>query len=421
MEIYILIVALLFSAFFSGIELAYVSANKLKLELMKKRGTFISKVLAIPTSSPSFFLGTTLIGNNIALIIFSITMARLLEPSITTALPPVINNEFSIMLIQTIITTLVVLILGEFIPKALFRIKADAALKLFAFPLFIIYYLLYPAVWLIISLTHSILRLFSIPFNENPMVFSHADLEHFINQFVKNKEDDKEINTDIFERALELREVRAKECMVPRTDIEALDVNETIDGLIKKFKETRLSRIIIYEETMDSILGYVHHFDLLKKPDNIRSIIFPIKVIPETMLARDILSLFMKDHKSVCWVVDEFGGTSGIVTLEDVLEEIFGEIKDEHDTEEFLEKQVTEDEFIFSGRLELDYLNEKYNLNFPEGDYKTLAGFILSYYENIPSKGEEVLVGNYKFRILNVSETRIDTVRLKVLADKLPS
>ncbi len=416
MEIQIAIIALLFAAFFSGIEIAYISANKLKLELLKKKGTLVGRFLSLPTSSPSNFLATTLIGNNIALIIVSLMMARLLQPSLSLYLPAAINNEFTVMLLQTLITTLLVLILSEFIPKALFRLNPDDALKLFAFPLLLLYFLLYPLMWLIVTLTHVLLRFFSATnFSDNPLVFSHADLEHFITQFVSSKGKQEEINTDIFERALYLREVRAKECMVPRTEIEAIDVNETIDGLRKKFNDTRLSRIIICEGTLDTLLGYAHHFDLLKKPESIRSILFPIKVIPETMLARDILSLFMKDHKSICWVVDEFGGTSGIVTLEDVLEEIFGEIKDEHDTEEFLEKQVFEDEFIFSGRLELDYLNEKYRLNIPEGDYKTLAGFILSDYENIPARGEEIFIGSFKFRILNVSETRIETVRLKLL------
>ncbi len=415
MEIYVIIITVLFSAFFSGIEIAYITANKLKLELLKKQGSLIGKLLAIPTTSPSFFLGTTLIGNNIVLIIFSIMMARMLEPSISLALPPAVNNGFTVMLIQTIASTIVILIFGEFFPKALVRIKPNEALQVFAIPLLVIYYALYPLVWFIVSIAHGLIRLSGINFTDNPLVFSHADLGQFINQFVKSREEEKEINTDIFERALDLREVRAKECMVPRTEIEALDVNEGMAELMKKFSDTRLSRIIIYDETIDSILGYVHHFDLLKKPESIRSIIFPIKVIPETMLAKDILNLFMKDHKSICWVVDEFGGTSGIVTLEDVLEEIFGEIKDEHDTEEFLEKQMFEDEFIFSGRLELDYLNEKYRLNFPEGDYKTLAGFILSWNENIPLKGEEITIDNFKFRVLSASETRIESVRLKML------
>ncbi|HXH17697.1 MAG TPA: hemolysin family protein [Chitinophagales bacterium] len=421
MEIQIAIIALVFSAFFSGIEIAYVSANKLKLELLKKQGTFTGRILAVITSSPSDFLATTLIGNNIALIIISLMMATLLEPLISAWLPPAVTNEFSIMVIQTLITTLLVLFLGEFIPKALFRIYPDSALRIFAFPLLIVYYLLYPLVWFIVSLTHSLLRwAVRVSFSDNPLLFSHADLEHFITQFVSGKEKEKEVNADIFERALYLREVRARECMVPRTEIEAIDVNATIDDLRKKFTDTRLSRIIIYDGTIDSILGYVHHFDLLKKPAAIREIIFPIKVIPETMLAKDILNLFMKDHKSICWVVDEFGGTSGIVTLEDVLEEIFGEIKDEHDTEEFLEKQVFEDEFIFSGRLEVQYLNDKYQLHIPEGDYKTLAGFILSHYENIPSKGEEIIIGNFRFKVLNVSETRIESVRMKLLPQPVP-
>lgn len=421
-DIQLVIITLLFSAFFSGIEIAYVTANKLKLELLRKQGTLAGRMLGTTTASPSRFLATTLVGNNIALIVLGISMAKLLEPAIAVNLPESMNNEFVVMVLQTLITTIIVLFVGEFIPKALFRINPDDTLKFFALPLVVIYWLLYPLVQLIVLFTHLILKLiFRIDFSENPLVFSHADLEHFINQFVKNKEEDKEINTDILERAIYLREVRAKECMVPRTEIEGIDVNSSLEELREKFVKTHLSRIIIYDDTIDNILGYAHHFDLLKKPATIRDILFPIKVIPESMLAKDILNLFMRDHKSICWVVDEFGGTAGIVTLEDVLEEIFGEIKDEHDTEQFVEKQIYEDEFIFSGRLEVDYLNEKYKLNLPEGEYETLAGFILSNHENIPEKGEEIFIGNFKIKILSVSETRVETVRVKALsADSIP-
>lgn len=419
MDIQLIILALIFSAFFSGIEIAYVTANRLKIELLKKQGTFTGRMLGVTTASPSRFLATMLVGNNIALIVLGIIMAKLLEPLIAAQLPASINNELVVILIQTLITTLIVLFVGEFIPKALFRLNPDGALKLFALPMFIIYWLLFPLVQLVVSFTHVVLRLlFKIDFSEDPFVFSHVDLDHFINQFVKNKEEEsKEVNTDILERAIYLREVRAKECMIPRTEIEGIDVTSTMEELREVFVKTHLSRIIIYDDTIDNILGYVHHFDLLKKPAAIRDILFPMKVIPESMLAKDILNLFMRDHKSVCWVVDEFGGTSGIVTLEDVLEEIFGEIKDEHDTEQFVEKQIYEDEFIFSGRLEIDYLNEKYHINLPEGEYETLAGFILTHHENIPEKGEEIVIGNFRFRILSVSETRVETIRVKMLGE----
>ncbi len=384
--------------------------------MIRKQGTLVSRMLGAVTASPSGFLGTMLIGNNIALIVLSIVMAKLLEPLIAANLPPSINNELSILLIQTIITTLLVLIFGEFIPKNLFRINPDWALRFFAVPLFFVHFILYPLVQFIVFIAHVLLRIFfGIRNKDATPVFSHVDLEHFVNQFVKKEDTEEEINTTIFEKALYLKEVKARECMVPRTEIEALDVNDTIEDLRKKFIETKLSRIIVYDETIDSILGYVHHFDLMKGPEKIKDILFPIKVIPETMLAKDILGLFMKDHQTMVWVVDEFGGTSGIVTLEDVLEEIFGEIKDEHDTEDLLEKQVSEIEFIFSGRIEVDYLNEKYNLNIPEGEYETLAGFILASYEDIPEKGEEIELDRFRIRILSVSETRIETVRLKLL------
>ncbi len=416
MEIYLILFTLILSAFFSGIEIAYVSVNKLKVELMKQQGSVSGRLLGLVTNSPSHFLGAMLIGNNIALIVLSIMMAKTLEPVIEYYLPISLNTELSVLLIQTFITTILVLIFGEFLPKVIFRIHPDAVLRFFSFPIAFAYYLLYPLVQFIIYITHLLLKIFfKVNYSQNQPVFSHVDLEHFINQFVKSPEEEEEINAEIFERALYLKEVRARECMVPRTEIEALDVNATLDELRVKFAETRLSRIIIYDENIDSILGYVHHFDLLKIPGSIREILFPIKVIPESMFAKDILNLFMKDHKSICWVVDEFGGTAGIVTMEDVLEEIFGEIKDEHDTEEFLEKQIYEDEYIFSGRLEIDFLNEKYNLNIPEGEYETLAGYILSNHENIPEKGEEIFVDRFKFKILNVGETRIELVRIKIL------
>ena len=421
MEIEIIIISLILSGFFSGIEIAYISANKLKIELLKNQGTFSGRVLSLLTSSPSKFLGTMLVGNNIALIVLGIMMSRLLEPAIGELLPAGFNNEFSILLIQTIIITVMVLIVGEFLPKAIFRIKPNGFLSFFSLPLLAIYYLLYPIVQVVVSISKFTLKnILQVDYKESEPIFSKVDLEHFINQFVKNEneEEEDELNTDIFEKALYLTKVKARECMVPRTELEAIDVQTSIDDLRKKFVETKLSRLIVFDETIDNILGYVHHFDLLKQPSGIREILFPIKVIPESMPAKDILNIFISDRKSIAWVVDEFGGTAGIITLEDVLEEIFGEIQDEHDSEEFIEKQIFEDEFIFSGRLEVDYLNEKYNIGFPEGEYETLAGYIVSNHENIPDQGEDIIIDNFKFKILNVGETRIETIKLKILDKK---
>ena len=419
MELQVIILFLLLSGFFSGIEIAFVSANKLKIELLKKKGGINGRILSRFIEFPSRFLGTTLIGNNIALIVLSIMMARVLEPKIVSLLPVQAATEFSIMLIQTIITTLLVLIVSEFLPKVLFRINPNGILSVFAIPVLLIYYVLYPIVQIVLGVTNFTLKnVLRVEYKESKPVFSKVDLQHFINQFIKKEEEEDELNTDIFERALDLTKVKARECMVPRTEIEGIDITATIEDLRQKFIEKKLSRLIVFEGTIDSVLGYVHHFDLLKKPTEINDILFPIKVIPESMPAKDILNFFTKDQKNIAWVVDEFGGTSGIVTLEDVLEEIFGEIQDEHDTEDFIEKQLNEDEFIFSGRLEIDYLNEKFNLAFPEGEYETLAGYIVSNHENIPERGEEIYMDKYKFKILNVSETRIETVKLKIVDDE---
>ncbi|GIV33923.1 MAG: hemolysin [Chitinophagales bacterium] len=416
MDTYLIFIALILSAFFSGMEIAYVASNKLRMEVLRKQKQISTQLLSTVTANPSLFLGTMLVGNNIALIVLGIIMAKMLEPRMAELLPPLLNHEIVILTIQTLITTAVVLIFGEFIPKNLFRLNPEWSLQTFAIPLFLAYIVLYPLVQFIVVIAHLLLKVFlGITDQGSPPVFSRTDLEHFVSQFVRSDNPEEEINTTLLEKALYLKEVRARECMVPRTEIEALDVNASVEELRQKFIETKLSRIIIYEDSIDNILGYVHHFDLLKKPQHIRDILFPIKVIPETMLARDILSLFMKDHQTIVWVVDEFGGTSGIVTLEDVLEEIFGEIKDEHDTEYLLEKQVAEDEYIFSGRIEIDYLNEKYDLAIPDGDYETLAGFILAHYEDLPQKGEELIIGRFKIKILNASETRIESVRLKIL------
>ena len=411
MDIYIILVFLVLSGFFSGIEIAYVTANKLRMEMIKHRSTISGRILNSIAHSPSRFLGTTLIGNNIALIVLSIMMAKVLKPILMNQLPQEVNTEFSIMMVQTLFTTLIVLIFSEFMPKALFRIYPDQLLRVFAIPLGLVYFLLTPFVSVVVYITKATLKLAGIKYTESKPVFSVIDLGHFIQQFV-GKEEVEELNTAIVARALDLTNVKSRECMVPRTEIEAIDVRASIEDLRQRFVETGLSRLVVFDMSIDSILGYVHHFDLLKKPKSIKEILFPIKVIPESMPAKEVLNLFIKDSKTIAWVVDEFGGTAGIVTMEDVLEEIFGEIQDEHDVEELVEKQISNDEYIFAGRLEVDYLNEKYELELPIGEYETLAGLIVASYEDIPEKGEEIIVGGFKMKILNVSETRIETVKV---------
>lgn len=417
-EIYLIILSLLASAFFSGIEIAYFSSNKLKIELLKKQGSFSGSLLSRFVESPSGFLATTLVGNNIALIFFGIMMSRVTEPLLWQYLPPRLHAEGYLLIVQTLLSTAIVLLVGEFIPKILFRINADYQLRLFAVPLVGVYYLLYPIVFIVKGISELLLKhlLRVNPDIEKP-VFSRVDLEQYVDQFIKSEENVKEkpIDTHIFENVLYLPETRARECMVPRNEIEALEVNDTIEEARNKFIQTKLSRLLVYEGSIDNIIGYIHHLSLLKHPDSLRSILFPVVMVPESMPARELLNIFTRNNKIIAWVVDEFGGTAGIITMEDLLEEIFGEIKDEHDEEELIEKQIDENDFLFAGRLEIDYLNEKYHLHIPEGEYETLSGYIIHHYQDLPREKDEIYIDRFKFEIVAVSKKRIEVVKMKIL------
>lgn len=422
-DLILIALALLFSAFFSGMEMAFISANKLKLELIKSQGGITSNIIARFVNDPSRFLGMMLLGNNIALIFLGMIASKLLEPMIAQQYVAWFGGtaqgyQALVLVTQTIITTILVLIFGEFLPKTIFRINPEGILELFAVPLRVIDFVFRWPVMFITWLSHLFLeKLMKVNTKNNVPIYTKVDLEDFIKQFVKSdqEEEEEQLNTDIFERAMSLTEVKVRECMVPRTEIEAVEVTDSIEDLRNKFLQSKHSKLIIYEEDIDHILGYVHHFDLLKSPTTIRELLFPIKVIPESMGARSLLNHFTKEHKSIAWVVDEFGGTAGIVTLEDILEEIFGEINDEHDSEDFIERQIADDEYIFSGRLEIDYLNEKYDLDLPEGDYETLSGFVVSNHEDIPEMDELIIIERFQFKMISVSDTRINTVKLKVL------
>jgi putative hemolysin len=418
LEINIIILTLIASAFFSGIEIAYLTSSKLRIELLKKQGALSGRLLSRFVESPSSFLATILIGNNIALIVFGIMMSRLLEPALVQLLPLNFHSEFYLLVSQTILSTAVVLLVGEFLPKIIFRVNPDALLNFFAIPLTAVYYLLYPVVLVVQKISEFILKkIMNVDMTASKTVFTKVDLEDYVDQFVKNEQNIKEetINTEIFENVLYLPEIKARECMVPRNEIIAIDIDTTIAEAEAKFMETKLSRLLVFDETIDNIVGYVHHLSLLKRPKNIRSIIFPVEVIPESMPAKELLNLFTKKQKIIAWVVDEFGGTSGIITMEDLLEEIFGEINDEHDEEDLTEKQIDENDYVFAGRLEIDYLNEKYHLNIPEGEYETLSGYILAHHEDIPEQNEEIYIDNFKFEIAAVSDMRIETIKLKVI------
>ncbi|HVX28508.1 MAG TPA: hemolysin family protein, partial [Parafilimonas sp.] len=326
-----------------------------------------------------------------------------------------LENAYVKLLFDTVLSSLFVLIIGEFLPKAIFRARNDSLLSFFAPVAQLFYRLFNPISSLFVNFAEGILKyLFNVRIKDKE-AFSKVDLEHFYQQTKDQAPDNQELNTELFENALSLPTVKVRQCLVPRTEVEALDIDTSIEDAIKSFIETKLSKLVVYEGNIDNIQGYVHQLDFFKRPHDLRSILLPIPVVPETMSATDLMNKFTKERKSIAWVVDEFGGTAGIITMEDLLEEIFGEIRDEYDTEEFVEKQIAENEFIFSGRLELDYLNEKYRLGFPEGESETLSGYIINQHETIPGFKERIIIDKYEFDILNVSDTRIEMVKVKLL------
>lgn len=409
---------LLLSAFFSGMEIAFITANKLKIEVDRSKGSFTASILSNFSKTPWKFISALLLGNNIALVIYGIVIARMLGPQIIGILPDDFHSEFVFLLIQSILATLIILITAEFLPKILFRINANNTLRFFAVPAIFFYYLLYPITFLFIAFSEFLLkRLFKVNFHHQNQVFTPVDVDNFLNEFSNDNSENNEIQQELqmFQNAIDFRDVKLRECMIPRTEIIAVESDTSIEELIQLFIETNLSKILIYEDSIDVIIGYVHSHDMLKKPMNINQVLKPIIIVPETMLANKLLSAFIEQRKNVAVVVDEFGGTSGMLTLEDVIEEIFGEINDEYDTEDHIEKQISEKEYIFSGRLEIDYLNDKYILDLPKtDDFETLAGLITHSHESIPNLNDEIMIGNFIFTILEASETRIEKVNLRI-------
>lgn len=407
-------VTLLFIAFFAGYEIAFVTANRLSIELKKKQGKRSGAILAGFMEFPARFISTCLIGLNFFLVIYGLLFDELLNRGIWNPLN--IENEFLKMVFDTLLSTLVVLVIGEFLPKAIFRAKKDSLLTFFA-PLANFFHNIFlPLTNIFVNISQWILKyVFNVRVNNKNEVFSKVDLEHFFQQTKEQDEESQELNTELFENALSLPSIKIRQCLVPRTEVVALDINSSLEEARAEFVSTKLSKLLVYEESIDNIVGYIHQLDLFNKPENLKAMLHPIVAVPESMSATDLISKFSKERKSIAWVVDEFGGTAGIVTMEDVLEEIFGEIHDEYDVEEFVEKQLSEDEFIFSGRLELDYLNEKYNLDFPVSDSETLSGYIINEHETIPKQKETIIINNFKFDILTVSDTRIEMVKMKVL------
>ena len=409
--LFLIVLSLIFSAIFSGVEIAFLSANKLKIELSFQRGTISGKILNDYIKNPSKIIVTTLLGNNIALISFGILFVMLAEPYLSQIIPSPIWR----LIIQTLLSTTIILVLGEFIPKILFKVFADTILPAMAIPFRIIHWLLTPGVLMINGLSTLFFKIAGVKVSEHDIEFSSVDLEKFIKDHNRSdNEENEEVDTELFENALFLKKLRVRDCMVPRREITAIDINDSVADLKELIIQTYHSRILVYEESIDKIIGYVHHFDLHKKPKDIRSILIPIKVVPETMHIQKLLNDFIKTNKSIAWVVNEYGGTAGVITLEDILEEIFGEIDDEYDKDELVGNQLSKNEFILSGRLEIDRINEEYNLNLPEGDYDTLSGFIIAHHETIPTQNELIEIENYSFKILDVSDTKIETVKLIV-------
>jgi putative hemolysin len=416
--IYLIILAsLLLSAFFSGMEIAFISANKLKVEVDRKSGGFSARLLSRFIRSESSFISTMLVGNNIALVIYGIAFAAMLEPVIVAILPRIVQTEFSILILQTIISSLIILTFAEFLPKALFRINPNRFLNLFALPVTLIYYLLYPLITITITLSNAIMKyLLKVDPENNKKAFDIVDMDNYLKEFGQQPEQDNESSREIqiFRNAIEFPDVRIRECMIPRTEIVAVSENEKPSDIRSLFSQTGLSKILIYKDSIDNITGYVHAFDFFRMPGDIRPIIRPIMLVPETMHANKLLQNFIQQRKSIAAVVDEFGGTSGIITIEDIIEEIFGEIDDEYDRDDLIEKKVRDNEYIFSARLEIDYINEQFGLELPEAeDYETLGGLLLNHFESIPQKGEEISIGPITFKILQVSEKRIETVLVK--------
>ncbi|MCF8234862.1 MAG: hemolysin family protein [Bacteroidales bacterium] len=411
-------ITLLLSAFFSGMEIAFVSSNKLKIEVDKTRGNLSSRLLARFISMPSRFIGALLLGNNIALVVYGIAMTVILEPVILNHLPAGFQNEYLILLLQTLVSALLILFTAEFLPKALFRIKPNTILKVFAVPVAFFYYMFYPIIFIFIGISEWMLKtLFRVKLTNEKYVFSPLDLDAYIREFASEAEKEDEQNEFImFQNAIEFKNVKLRECMIPRTEIVAVEEQTPVEELRMKFVETGHSKVLVYQESIDNVIGYTHSFDMFSLPRSLKNVLKSIIIAPETQPASELLKNMIQHQKSVAVVVDEFGGTSGMVTLEDIIEEIFGEIEDEYDIEDLTEKRINEHEFLFSARLEIDYLNDKYMLELPESEeYETLAGFIIKHHEDIPAESEEIIVDHFGFTIMKASENRIEQVHLRIL------
>jgi CBS domain containing-hemolysin-like protein len=415
--IVIILPAIVLSAFFSGMEIAFVASNRLRIELDRKQGVFGSRIIKLFTDNPGQYIATMLIGNNFSLVIYGLVFSKILGAILT----PILGSDLLVLIINTILSTAIILFVAEFLPKTIFIISPNFFLKFLSIPTLVFFFLFYPISKFTLAASNLFIRIF---FRMKPgekkqenLVFSKVDLDHFVNISNQSTEDSEPDHRDfrIFQNALDFSNVKLRECMVPRTEIEAVESGSSVEQLKEKFIETRLSRILIYQETIDNIIGYFELKDIFKNPTEIRSMTRKLAIVPETMPANKLLKLFVEEKKNIALVVDEFGGTSGMVTIEDVLEEIVGDIEDEHDTTDLIEKNVGYNEYILSGRFEIDYLNEKYHFNLPEeDDYETLAGMILYYHGSIPGNNDVIRIGSLVFKVLRASSTRLELVHLKI-------
>jgi len=415
--ILIIITTMIFCAFFSGMEIAFVTSNKLRIELDRKQGVFGSQLIQIFTNNPGQYIATMLIGNNVALVIYGLFFSRILGPALT----PLIGSDLIVLILNTIISTGLILLMAEFLPKTVFIISPNFFLKLLSVPAMFFYTLFYPVSKLTLAASNLFIRIFfgikGDKKAQEDLVFSKVDLDHFVNLSRQGTEKSEPYhqNMRIFQNALDFSNVKLRECMVPRTEIDAIESKSGVAELKERFIQTGHSRILVYQSSIDNIIGYFELKDIFKDPPDILSCVRKLAIVPETMTANKLLKLFFDEKKNVALVVDEFGGTSGMVTIEDVLEEIVGDIEDEHDINEFTEKVIGPEEYVFSGRLEIDYLNEKYNLNLPEeDDYETLAGMIMYYHGSIPGNNDTIRIKNFVFRVLRVTATRLELVNMKI-------
>lgn len=416
MEVALIIIStILASAFFSGVEIAFISSNRFHIELEQQKGTFVYRIIGYLVKNPSRFIAAMLVGNNIALVIYGLFMPLVLDPYLP------LENAYLLLLVQTILSTIFILIFAEFLPKAIFSTNATSLLEFFALPSGFFYIVFAPIVWLMMGISNFVMKyILGTEEEEGQKAFNKVDLENYISERTEASDEQEDVDHEIqiFRNALDFSERKAREFMVPRTEIVAMDVEEPIGKLSEVFIDSNLSKILIHQGNVDNIIGYVHSFELFKKPEDIRSILRPVSFLPESMPAHETLNLLMRERRSIAVVLDEFGGTSGLVTIEDVVEEIFGEIDDEHDVEELLEQKIKEGEYLFSARQEIDYLNDKYNLKLPEDEaYNSLGGLIINHLESIPEKGEELRIDGFHLKMEEVSHSKIEIVRLRQTDD----